>query len=134
MADTKTKQYDRFRASKEVLKEVRKTAASNLTSKLNTQAPVICYVWSEVPQSSKNAWFAVQNNLSRSLHSFTVRYLNNILHHLSNTYTWGLAETKLCPLCNNIQPLSNVVAGCVESLDRYTSRHDSVLNYIATSL
>ena len=26
MADAKTKQYDRFRASKEVLKEVRKTA------------------------------------------------------------------------------------------------------------
>ena len=31
MADAKTKQYDRFRASKEVLKEVWKTAAGNLT-------------------------------------------------------------------------------------------------------
>ena len=49
-------------------------------------------------------------------------------------YTWGLAETKLCTLCNNIQSLLYVVAGCVESLDRYTWRHDSVLNYIATFL
>ena len=77
MADAKTKQYDRFRASKEVLKEVRKTAASNLTSKINTQGVVIRYVWSEVLQSSKNAWFAVQRNLSRNLHNFTVHYLNN---------------------------------------------------------
>ena len=67
MADAKTKQYDRFRASKEVLKEVLKTAAGNLTSKLNTHGAVIRYVWSEVLQSSKNAWFAVQGNLSRNL-------------------------------------------------------------------
>ena len=62
MADAKTKQYDKFRASK----GVRKTAAGSLTSKLNTQGVVIHYVWSEVLQSSKNAWFAVQSNLSRN--------------------------------------------------------------------
>ena len=87
MADAKTKQYDRFRGSKEVLKEVRKTALGNLTSKLNTHSDVIRYVWSEVLQSSKNAWFAVQGNLSRNLHNFTVRYLNNTLPHLSNMFT-----------------------------------------------
>ena len=134
MADAKTKQYDRFRASKEVLKKVWKTAASNLTSKLNTQGAVIRYVWSEVLQSSKNAWFAVQGNLLRNLHNFTVRYVNNTLPHLSNMFTWGLAETKLCPLCNNIQSPLHVVAGCAVSLDRCTWRHDSVLNYIATFL
>ena len=75
--------------------------------------------------------FAVQGNLSRNLYNFTVCYLNNTLPHLSNMYTWGLAETKLCPLCNNIQSLLHVVAGCEELLDRYTWRHDSVLNYIA---
>ena len=134
MADAKTKQHDRFRASKEVLKEVRKTAAGNLTSKLNTQGAVIRYVWSEVLQSSKNAWFAVQGNLSRNLHNFTVRYLINTLPHLSNMFTWGLAKTKFCPLCNNIQSLLHVITGCALSLDRYTWRHDSVLNYIASFL
>ena len=117
-----------------MLKEVRKTAAGNLTSKLNTQGAVIRYVFSEVLQSSKNAWFAVQGNLSRNLHNFTVRYQNNTLPHLSNMFTWRLAETKLCPLCNNIQSLLHVVAGCTVLLDRYTWRHDSVLNYIATFL
>ena len=91
-------------------------------------------MWSEVLQSSENAWCAVQSNLSRYLHNFTVRYLKNTLPHLNNMYTWGLAETKLCPLCNNIQSLLHVVAGCAESLDRYTWKHDSVLNYIATFL
>ena len=78
----------------------------------------------------------MQSNLSRNLQNFTVRYLNKTLPHLSNMYiyTGGLAETKLCPLCNNIQSLLHVVAGCAESLDRYTWRHDSVLNYIATFL
>ena len=98
MADAKTKQYDRFRASKEVLKELRKTAAGNLTSKLNTQGAVIRYVWPEVLQSSKNAWFAEQGSLSRILHNFTVRYLNNTLPHLSNMFTWRLTETKFCLL------------------------------------
>ena len=88
-----------------MLKEVRKTAASNLTSKLNTQGAVIRYVWSDVLQSSQNAWFAAQGNLSRNLYNFTVGYLNNTLPHFSNMFTWGLAETKLCPLCNNIQSL-----------------------------
>ena len=117
-----------------MLKEVRKTAARNLTSKLNTQGAVIRCVWSEVLQSSKNAWFAVQSNLSRNLYNFTVRYLNNTLPHLSNICTWGLAETKSCPLCSNIQSLLHAVAGCTESLDQYTWRHDSVLNYTATFL
>ena len=54
--------------------------------------------------------------------------------HLSNMFDWGLAETKLCPQCNNIQSLLHVAAGCAVSLDRYTWRHDSVLNYIATFL
>ena len=103
-------------------------------AKLKTQGAVIRYVWSEVLQSSKNAWFAVQSNSSRNLHNFTVRCLNNTLPHLSNMYTCGLAETKLCPLCNNIQSLLHVVAGCAVSLDRYTWRHDSVLSYIATFL
>ena len=134
MADAKTKQYDRFRASKELLKEVRKTATGNLTSKLNTQGAIICYVWSEVLKSSKNAWFAVQSNLSRNLHNFTARYINNTLPHLSNMYTWILAETKLCPLCNNIQSLLHIVAGCAELLDRYARRYDSFRNYIATFL
>ena len=134
MVDAKTKQYDRFRASKEVLKEAQRTAASNLTSKLNTQGAVIRYVWSQVLQSSKNAWFAVQGNLSRNLHNFTVPYLDNTLPHLSDMFTWGLAEAKLSPLCNNIQSMLHVVAGCAVSLDRYTRRHDSVLNYVATFL
>ena len=94
MADVISKQYDRVRASKEVLKEVQKTAAGNLTSKLNTQFAMCGQ------KSSKNAWFPVQSNLPRNLRNFTVRYLNKTLPHLSNMHTWGLAETKLCPLCN----------------------------------
>ena len=70
MADAKTKQYDKFRASK----GVRKTAAGNLTSKVNTQGVVIPYVWSEVLQSSKNAWLAVQSNYQEICTTFIELY------------------------------------------------------------
>ena len=71
-----------------MLKEVLKTVAGNLTSKLNTQGAVIRYVWLEFLQSSENAWFAVQSNSSRNLHNFTAGYLNNTLPHLSIKYVY----------------------------------------------
>ena len=117
-----------------MLKKVRKTAAGNLTSKVNTQGAVICYVWSEVLRSSKNAWFAVQSNLSRNLHNFTVRY--QITPYLISVICipgdWLKQNCAHCAITFNLCCME--FAGCAESLDRYTWRHDSVLNYIATFL
>ena len=48
--------------------------------------------------------------------------LNNTLPHISNMYTRGLAKTKLCPLCNNIQSLLRVVAGFAVLLDLVLGR------------
>ena len=47
---------------------------------------------------------------------------------------FGYFAGKWVKVDNNIQSLLHVVAGCMESLDRYMWRHDSVLNYIATFL
>ena len=104
MADAKTKQYDRFRAPKGVLKEVRKTAAGNLTSRLNTQGAVIHYVCSEVLQSSKNAWFAMLSNLSRNLHNFTVCYLKtpNLISVLCVPGDWLKHNCAHCALTFNL--------------------------------
>ncbi|CAH3166817.1 unnamed protein product [Porites lobata] len=47
---------------------------------------------------------------------------------------WGLAQSPDCSFCLNPESLLHVVAGCQQELDRFTWRHDSILNFIAKSL
>ena len=47
---------------------------------------------------------------------------------------WGLSQSPDCSFCLNLESLLHVVAGCQQSLDRLTWRHDSILNCIARSL
>ena len=46
---------------------------------------------------------------------------------------WGLSQSPDCSFCLNPESL-HVVAGCQQYLDRFTWRHDSILNSIAKSL
>ena len=47
---------------------------------------------------------------------------------------WGLSQSPDCSFCLNPESLLHVVAGCQHYLDRFTWRHDSILNFIAKSL
>ena len=47
---------------------------------------------------------------------------------------WGLSQSPDCSFCRNPESLLHVVAGCQQYLDRFTCRHDSILNFIAKSL
>ena len=47
---------------------------------------------------------------------------------------WGLPQSPDCSFCLNLESLLHVVAGCQQYLDRFTWRHDSILNFIAKSL
>ena len=47
---------------------------------------------------------------------------------------WGLSQNHHCSFCLNPESLLHVVAGCQRHLDRFTRRHDSILNFIAKSL
>ena len=47
---------------------------------------------------------------------------------------WELSQSPDCSFCLNPESLLHVVAGCQQYLDRFTWRHDSILNFIAKSL
>ena len=47
---------------------------------------------------------------------------------------WGLSQSPDCSFCLNPESLLHVVASCQQYLDRFTWRHDSILNFIAKSL
>ena len=47
---------------------------------------------------------------------------------------WELSQSPDCSFCLNPESLLHVVASCQQYLDRFTWRHDSILNFIAKSL
>ena len=65
---------------------------------------------------------------------FYIRYINNSLPTRKNMVRWGLSQSPDCSFCLNPELLLHVVTGCQQYLDRFTWRHDSILNFIAKSL
>ena len=47
---------------------------------------------------------------------------------------WGISSNPDCTLCLNPETLLHVVAGCQSYLDRFTWRHNSILNFLAQTL
>ena len=47
---------------------------------------------------------------------------------------WGLTSSSECSFCLNPKSLLHVVAGCSSYLDRFTWRHDSILQFITSNL
>ena len=135
-SNDKSKQYDTFNSTKNVVKSIRNDITKKIKEDITTQGLVIRHVWDSILTSTKTAWTSVQKNLPKNIYNFTIRYLNNTLPNMSSMFIWGHSESKACPLCHSNQTLGHVVAGCKSSLDqgKYTWRHDSVLNIIANTL
>ena len=83
-----------------------------------------------------STWSSVQSNLPKNVFNFTVRYMNNTLATRKNLLLWKLSQTSDCSFCLLPESLLHVVAGCKVYLEegRYTWRHNSVLNFVASSL
>ena len=79
-------------------------------------------------------WSASQSNLPKNIFNFTVRYMNNSLPTRQNLTRWGITPTSGCSKYLAPETLLHVVAGCQSYLDRFTWRHDSILNFLATCL
>ena len=82
--------------------------------------------------SVNSIWSEAQSHLPKNIYNFTIRYINNSLPTRKNTARWGLSQS--CSFCLNPESLLHVVAGCQQYLDRFTLRHDIILNFIAKSL
>ena len=84
--------------------------------------------------SVNSIWSEVQSHLPKNIYNFTIRYINNSLSTRKNMARRGLSQSPDCSFCLNPESLLHVVAGCQQYLDRFTWRHDSILNFIAKSL
>ena len=136
LSNDKSRQYDSFNSTKNVLKSIRLNLTNKVKENLTTQGLVMRHVWDCALSNTKTIWSSVQKAMPRNIFNYTIRYLNNTLPNMSNMQIWGYAENKMCPLCHNPQTLGHVVAGCNIALTqgRYTWRHNSVLKIIANTL
>jgi hypothetical protein len=130
-------QYDQYTSTKEVIKSFREVHGDKLENRLKCQGGSFFSSISKFSLSQVTSiWPTCQSKLPENIFNFTstIRYINNSLPTRKNLQKWGLSSSSECSFCINPESLLHVVAGCSFYLDRFTWRHDSILNFIANNI
>ena len=124
-------QYDIYNSIKEVLKDFHSGQEDKLQHRLICQGSFFSNVAKFSFSQLNTLWSAAQSKLPKNIFNFTVRYINNSLPTRKNLTRWGLASSPKCSFCLCPETLLHVVAGCQLYLQRFTWRHDYILNFLA---
>ena len=126
-------QYDIYRNTKDVLKS---DSRERLAHQLLSHGAIISFLLDHSLKKLNGLWSVVPSNLPTNIFNFTIKYLNNTLPTRKNLSLWNLSQSSDCKFCLLPETLLHVVAGCKVYLEqgRYTWRHNSALNFLATSL
>ena len=127
-------QYDVFKTTKEVIKTFHSEQEHKLDNDLISQGFFFINVTKYSLSKLNGLWSSMQSNLPKNIYNFTIRYINNTLPTRKNLAKWGISSSPDCSFCLSPESLLHVVSGCQHYLDRFTWRHNSVLNLIASSL
>jgi hypothetical protein len=127
-------QYDFYNSTKEVLKDFRSEHEDKLKNQLTCQGSFFSNVTKFSLSHLNKVWSTAQSKLPKNIYNFTIRYINNSLPTRKNLSRWGLSSSSECSFCLGPESLLHVVAGCQCYLDRFTWRHNSILNFFANTL
>ena len=127
-------QYDMYNSTKEVLKDFRSRQENKLQSQLVCQGLFFSHATNFSLSQFNSLWSSAQSKLPKNIFNFTIRYINNCLPTRKNLTKWGIISSPDCSFCLCPETLMHVVAGCQSYLERFTWRHDSVLNFLAQTL
>ena len=127
-------QYDQYSATKEVIKSFRDNQENKLTNQLTSQGSFFTSISKFSLPQVNTIWSTCQSKLPKNIFNFTIRYINNSLPTRRNLQKWGLTSSSECSFCLHPESLLHVVAGCSSYLDRFTWRHDSILQFITNNL
>ena len=72
--------------------------------------------------------------LVKRLHNFCRRYLVMSLANNSNLKKWKISNSELCSLCTKKQTQLRVFNHCLQVLNRYTWRHNSIIQTFCNNL
>ena len=127
-------QYDVYNSTKEVLKDFRSEHEEKLQNQLTCQGSFFSSVTKFSLSKLNKMWSTAQSKLPKNIFNFTIRYINNSLPTGKNLNRWGISSSPGCTFCLSPESLLHVVAGCQFYLDRFTWRHNSILNFVANTL
>ena len=79
-------------------------------------------------------WSTCQSKLPRNIFNFTTRYINSSLPTRKNLAEWGISTSSESSFCLHHETLLHVIAGCSWYLNRFTWRHDLILNFTVNNI
>ena len=101
---------------------------------LKEQNIIIKHIISACQVMTINMWQALAKKLPSNIFNFSRRALTFCLPNNSNLYRWKCIDNDQCVWCKKSQTQKHVLSNCGKCLDRYTWRHDSVLNSLVHKL
>ena len=107
-------QYDVYNSTKDVLKDFRSGHEDKLLNQLTCQGSFFSSVTKFSLSQLNKVWSTAQSKLPTTL----FRHARTLAN-------------RECSLCLRPETLLHVVAGCQSYLDRFTWRHNSILNFLA---
>ena len=118
------------------MKAVHSDDIQRIQHEISSQGAILSAVFKNALPRLTSTWSSVQSNLPINIFNFTVRYMNNTLATLKSLLLWKLLETSDCSFCLLPESLLHVVVVYMVYLEegRYTCRHNSILNFVASSL
>ena len=129
--------YDIYSNTKDVLKAFRQKNEQRLQNNLiSHKGSFFSNIVKNSTLAFNSLWSSVHSKLPKNVFNFRLGYINNSLPTRKNLVKWGLSSSADCSFCFCPESLLHVISGCKTYLDegRYTWRHNSVLNLIASSL
>ena len=97
---------------------------------LKEQNKIINHILSNCSPKIINMWQSLANKLPPNIYCFIRKALIFCLPNKSNLLRWHLIDSNLCIWCSKVETQLHVLSYCVKCLNRYTWRHDSILNTI----
>ena len=80
------------------------------------------------------SWQILVKRLPINIHNFCRRYLVMSLANNSNLKRWKISNSELCSLCTKKQMQLHVFNHCLQALNRYTWRHNSIIQTFCNHL
>ena len=105
-----------------------------LLNQLTSQGSFFCSVTKFALPELNKVWSIAQSKLPKNIYNFTIRYINNSLPTRKDLNRWAISSNSDCSFCLSHETLLHIVAGCQFYLDRFTWRHNSVLNFLTHTL
>ena len=91
---------------------------------------IIKHIVSTCPAKVISMWQSLIQRLPSNIICFVRKAIIFCLPNKSNLFRWKITDNNKCSMCHQLETQLHIFSNCSKYLDRYTWRHDSILNTI----